>query len=80
MFHDAAGGDPASFLSVPINLQDDSEGYEQTDVFIKKTVKLAFELIRSQVIDSAFDLGKFLFRGRACPRHQRAKAALTTGI
>lgn len=45
------------------NLQDDSEGYEQTDVFIEKTVKLVFDLIRSQPIDSAFDLGKFLFRG-----------------
>ena len=32
-------------------------------IFIEKTVKLAFELIRSQPIDSAFDLGKFLFRG-----------------
>jgi tetracycline repressor-like protein len=45
------------------NLQDDSEGYERTDEFIEKTVKLAFELIRSQAIDSAFDLGKFVFRG-----------------
>jgi hypothetical protein len=45
------------------NLQDDSEGYERTDIFIEKTVKLAFELIRSQPVDSAFDLGKFLFRG-----------------
>jgi AcrR family transcriptional regulator len=45
------------------NLQDDSEGYERTDKFIEKTVKLAFELIGSQAIDSAFDLGKFLFRG-----------------
>ena len=45
------------------NLQDDSEGYERTDEFIEKTVKLAFELIRTQAIDSALDLGKFLFRG-----------------
>jgi Tetracyclin repressor-like, C-terminal domain len=47
------------------NLQDDSEGYEQTDAFIEKTVKLTFELIGSQAIDSAFDLGKFLFRSAA---------------
>jgi hypothetical protein len=45
------------------NLEDDSEGYQRTDEFIEKTVKLTFELIRSQAIDSAFDLGKFLFRG-----------------
>jgi AcrR family transcriptional regulator len=45
------------------NLQDDSEGYERTDEFIEKTVKLAFELIRTQAIDSALDLGKFFFRG-----------------
>jgi AcrR family transcriptional regulator len=49
--------------ALQFNLQDDSEGYERTDVFIEKTVKLAFELIRSQAIDSACDLGKFLFRG-----------------
>jgi hypothetical protein len=45
------------------NLRDDSEGYERTDEFIEKTVKLAFDLIRTQAIDSAFDLGRFLFRG-----------------
>ena len=45
------------------NLRDDSEGYERTDEFVEKTVTFAFELIRSQAIDSAFDLGKFLFRG-----------------
>jgi AcrR family transcriptional regulator len=45
------------------NVRDDSEGYERTDEFIEKTVKLAFELIGTQAIDSAFDLGKFLFRG-----------------
>jgi hypothetical protein len=44
------------------NVRDDSEGYERTDEFIEKTVKLAFELIGTQAIDSAFDLGKFLFR------------------
>jgi hypothetical protein len=48
---------------IQFNLQDDSEGYERTDLYIEKTVKLVFELIRSQPIDSAFDLGKFLFRG-----------------
>jgi AcrR family transcriptional regulator len=48
---------------IQFNLEDDSEGYEQTDVFIEKTVKLAFELIRTQAVDSALDLGKFLFHG-----------------
>ena len=41
-------------------LRDESEGFERTDAFIEKTVTLAFDLFRSQAIDSAADLLRFL--------------------
>jgi hypothetical protein len=41
-------------------LKDDSQNYERTDAFIEKTVAVAFDLIRTQVVDSALDLARFL--------------------
>ena len=41
-------------------LRDESEGFERTDAFIEKTVALAFNLFRSQALDSAADLIRFL--------------------
>jgi AcrR family transcriptional regulator len=41
-------------------LKDDSQGFEQTDAFIEKTVEFAFDLLRTQAIDSAADLARFL--------------------
>jgi hypothetical protein len=41
-------------------LKDDSEGFERTDAFIEKTVEFAFDLLRTQAIDSAADLARFL--------------------
>jgi len=41
-------------------LKDDSRNYERTDAFIEKTVAVAFDLIRTQVVDSALDLARFL--------------------
>ena len=41
-------------------LKDESEGFERTDAFIEKTVGFAFDLLRSQAIDSAADLARFL--------------------
>ena len=45
---------------IDFNLKDNSRGFERTDAYIEKSVQLAFELIRSQAIDSAFDLARFL--------------------
>ena len=42
------------------SLKDDSKGYERTDAFIEKSVAVAFDLIRTQVVDSALDLARFL--------------------
>jgi len=41
-------------------LKDESSGFERTDAFIEKTVELAFNLLRSQALDSAADLFRFL--------------------
>jgi AcrR family transcriptional regulator len=43
-------------------LKDESSEFERTDVFIEKTVGVAFEFLRTQVIDSAADLARFLFQ------------------
>jgi len=45
------------------HLKDESEGFERTDAFIEKTVTLAFDLFRSQALDSAADLLRFLLPG-----------------
>ncbi len=45
---------------IDFNLKDDSRHYERTDAFIEKTVSLAFDLIRTQALDSALDLARFL--------------------
>jgi hypothetical protein len=41
-------------------LKDESRGFEQTDAFVEKTVEFAFDLLRTQAIDSAADLARFL--------------------
>ncbi|MEM7143556.1 MAG: TetR/AcrR family transcriptional regulator [Verrucomicrobiota bacterium] len=51
------------FLTViDFNLNDDSSAFERTDAFIEKSMRLAFDLIGTQAIDSAADLVRFLFR------------------
>ena len=41
-------------------LNDDSHGFEKTDVFIEKSLKLSFEISNSNVLNSIVDLGKFM--------------------
>lgn len=40
--------------------RDTSKGFEKTDAYIEKGCNLAFDLMQSQALDSAFDLAKFL--------------------
>ncbi|MCG8308809.1 MAG: TetR/AcrR family transcriptional regulator [Cytophagales bacterium] len=40
-------------------VKDKSEGFEDTDALIEKTVNFSFDLMRSNGIDSFFDLAKF---------------------
>jgi len=50
-------------------LKDESEEFERTDAFIEKTVTLAFDLFRTQAIDSAADLLRFLLPGNSWWSH-----------
>ena len=45
---------------VEFTLADDSSGFERTDAYIEKSVRLAFDVIGTQAVDSAFDLFRFL--------------------
>jgi len=42
------------------NLKDASQGFERTDALIEKLVNLAFDLLEQQVIESTFDVLRFL--------------------
>ncbi|MGE9296042.1 MAG: TetR/AcrR family transcriptional regulator [Puniceicoccales bacterium] len=41
-------------------LKDESEQFQRTDALVEKSIKLAFDVIGAQVVDSAFDLVRFL--------------------
>jgi AcrR family transcriptional regulator len=41
---------------------DDSPGFEKTDMAIEKSVNLAYDLIGKGVLDNALDFGKFLYQ------------------
>jgi hypothetical protein len=43
-------------------IEDDSAGFEKTDVFIEKSITTGFALLDSSTIHKVFDLGKFLFK------------------
>lgn len=45
---------------IDFNMKDDSEGFERTDAYIEKSVKLAMDVVRTQALDSAVDLIRFL--------------------
>jgi len=50
------------FLSVlKFWLDDDSKGFEKTDIMIEKSLKATFDLIDTTPLESIFDLGKFLW-------------------
>lgn len=50
---------------IAFSLQDDSQGFERTDAFVEKTVRLAFDVVAPQAFDSALDLARFFLpRGR----------------
>lgn len=50
---------------IDFHLKDVSPGYERTDAYIEKSVTLAFELLRKQALDAAFDLVRFLIPRRS---------------
>jgi len=49
------------FLSIlAFWMKDDSPGFERTDIFIEKSLKLSFEISDSTILKSIVDLGKFV--------------------
>jgi AcrR family transcriptional regulator len=44
--------------------EDDSSGFEKTDVYVEKSVNLAFDLIGKGVVDSTIDFAKFMFQSK----------------
>ncbi|MDA7920514.1 TetR family transcriptional regulator C-terminal domain-containing protein [Verrucomicrobiales bacterium] len=45
---------------IEFNMEDTSTGFERTDAYIEKSVRLAFDVMGTQAVDSAFDLFRFL--------------------
>ena len=43
-------------------MDDDSKGFEKTDLFIEKSVNASFDLMNVQPVNSLIDLGKFLIK------------------
>ncbi|MGR3809239.1 TetR family transcriptional regulator C-terminal domain-containing protein [Jiulongibacter sp. NS-SX5] len=43
-------------------VNDESAGFEKTDIFIEKAIKATFDLVENTPIKSVLDLGKFLFK------------------
>ncbi|UYZ60651.1 TetR/AcrR family transcriptional regulator [Hymenobacter latericus] len=44
--------------------KDDSLNFERTDAAVEKAVRLSFDLVGPNTLDSAFDLARFLFQSR----------------
>ncbi len=45
-------------------VNDSSQGFEKTDVFIEKAVNFGMDAVGKTTIDSAFDFAKFVFQNR----------------
>lgn len=43
-------------------LDDESLGFEKTDLFIEKSIRATFDLIETTPLESVIDFGKFLFK------------------
>lgn len=45
-------------------MEDDSPGFEKTDLFIEKSTKVGFDLMNVSQLESVIDFGKFLFKNK----------------
>lgn len=43
-------------------MEDTSESFEKTDIFIEKSINTSFDLIDTKALKSIIDLGKFIFK------------------
>jgi hypothetical protein len=49
-------------VTIKFWLEDTSESFEKTDIFIEKSINTSFELIENKFLKNAFDLGKFVYK------------------
>lgn len=49
-------------MTIKFWLEDESKGFEKTDLFIEKSIKAQFELMDIAPMQSVFDLAKFLWK------------------
>ena len=49
-------------ITIKFWLDDDSESFEKTDIFIEKSINTSFELIENKFLKNAFDLAKFVYK------------------
>jgi hypothetical protein len=50
-------------------LEDSSESFEKTDIFIEKSINTSFELIENKFLKNAFDFGKFIYKEKFQKKH-----------
>ena len=50
-------------------LEDSSESFEKTDIFIEKSINTSFELIENKFLKNAFDFGKFVYTEKFQKKH-----------
>jgi hypothetical protein len=50
-------------------LDDTSESFEKTDIFIEKSINTSFELIENKFLKNAFDFGKFVYTEKFQKKH-----------
>jgi hypothetical protein len=62
------------------HLKDESAGFENTDAFIEKSVRLSFDLMRTSALESAFDLAKWVFTQRQNPRTEGSVKSSSCGV
>jgi hypothetical protein len=50
------------FFTIKFWMDDTSESFEKTDIFIEKSINTSFELLENNFLKNAFDLGKFVYK------------------
>ena len=49
-------------VTIKFWLEDTSESFEKTDIFIEKSINTSFELIENKFLKNILDLGKFVYK------------------
>ena len=49
-------------ITIKFWLDDTSESFEKTDIFIENSINTSFELIENKFLKNVFDLGKFVYK------------------